>query len=230
MAKFNAGPIIGQASGSVAGLVFSHNAGGPYIRNRAIPTNPNTAAQLLVRANLSTLSGAWKGLTDGERQAWRGWARQNPVRDTLGNSITINGLNAYNKINTRLLRDGTARVDTPPVVGKPDSFLTFVQAGDIGTGAFGSTFTPALTTGNKVELWAVAENSAGVEYVENLYKFIGTSAVDEPSPWDNKTDIEAVIGTLVVGQTLHVKGFQFDPVTGLLSTALRSKVVIIDTP
>jgi len=38
-------PILSQASGSIAGITFSHNRGGMYVRARAVPTNPGSPQQ-----------------------------------------------------------------------------------------------------------------------------------------------------------------------------------------
>ena len=63
-------PIFAQASGSIAGTVFSRNAGGMYVRSRANPTNPNTDAQQAVRDAMRQLVVAWTSeLDDGQRDA-----------------------------------------------------------------------------------------------------------------------------------------------------------------
>ena len=213
-------------SGSVGGTTASHNKGGQYFRTRAIPTNPSSVAQQTVRNIMGSLSSGWSGLTGANRAAWEAWATQNPIINALGSSILMSGHQSFISLNARLLRDGTAQVDTPPVGARPDGFLTAVQDGDIGTGDVDLTFTPALTSGNKVMLYATVTNSAGITYVKNRLKLIATSAVDEPSPWDNQTEIEAILGTLIVGQTLHIEAAQFNPVTGQQSTFLRDSIVV----
>lgn len=230
MAIIRTGGIVGQISGSIAGVTYSHNKGGAYIRNRSIPTNPSSSAQLQRRADLATVSTEWQGLTAAQRTAWGEWARQNPIVNALGDSILKSGHQAYVGLNSRMLLLSGSTVATPPVTARPDGFLTLVQDGDIGTGDVDLTFTAALASGNQVELWGAVTNSAGIKYVENLYKFISFSAVDEASPWDNQSDIESILGTLIVGQTLHVKAAQVDPANGQRSTFVRSDTVIINTP
>ena len=227
--KFTPGIAVGALSGSIGGSTASHNKGGPYFRTRAIPTNPNTPAQLQRRAALATMSQNWRNLTMDQRNAWDEWARQNPITNALGMSINKSGHQSFVGINTRILLDAGTVIDVPPVISAPDAFLTILQAGDIGLGATDLTFTAALETGNKVELWAAVVNSSGIKYVENLYKFVAFSPVDQASPWDNQADLESVLGTLTVGQTLHIKAAQFDPSTGLRSPFLHSEVAITTT-
>lgn len=229
MAIFTPGPMAAQISGSIGGTTFSHNKGGAYIRNRAIPTDPSSVAQLARRATLSTLSSTWQDLLAAEREAWAEWSRQNPVINALGSSILLSGHQGYIKLNSKILLAGNTKIDVPPISAAPDAFTSVVQDGDIGLGDVNLTFAPALEAGNQVELWGAITNSAGITYVENLYKFVSFSPVDEASPWDNESDLIAALGTLTVGQTLHIKAAQYDPATGQSSQFLRDTVLISTT-
>lgn len=223
---FTPGIAVGALSGSVGGTTASHNKGGPYFRTRAIPTDPGSTSQLNQRARLATTSQNWQNLTSAQRDSWTEWARQNPIVNALGQSILKSGHQSFVGLNSRILLDGGTVIDVPPIVSAPDAFLSIVQDGDIGAGAVDLTFSAALETGNKVELWGAITNSAGITYVKNLMKFIAFSAVDEASPWDNEAEIIAVLGTLTVGQSLHIMAAQYDPGTGLRSPFLRDDVVI----
>lgn len=224
--KFTAGPLVGSVSGSMGGITASHNKGGQYFRRRAIPTNPSSTAQLQRRADLATVSTDWQNLTTAQRAAWDEWGRQNPITDALGQSILKSGHQSFVGLNSRILLASGTQIVVPPVVARPDGFLTLVQAGDTGVGNVDLTFTAALVTGNSVYLRGSVTDSAGIKYVKNLMKFISFSPVDQASPWDNESDIEAVLGTLIVGQTLHVEAAQYDPANGQVSTFVRSDVVI----
>lgn len=85
----------GQLSGSVGGVVASHNAGGAYLRNRSVPTNPNSLRQQLVRSSVTTAAGLWQGLTLAQRSAWTAYAVGTPVTNRLGESITLSGWNMF---------------------------------------------------------------------------------------------------------------------------------------
>jgi hypothetical protein len=114
--KFNS-QIIAEGSGSVAGCVFSRNRYGPYIRNRSIPTNPNSSFQQTVRANFSLLATAWNvDLDASERAAWDNYAALVPRVDSLGNAIFTTGLNWYIAVNSLRLNQAIARLDAAPVI------------------------------------------------------------------------------------------------------------------
>ena len=79
------GTLIGEASGSIASLTFSHNRGGQYVRQRTIPTNPNTVFQQAIRSLVSELTSRWQNtLTEAQRAAWDQYAVQVPLLDPLG--------------------------------------------------------------------------------------------------------------------------------------------------
>lgn len=106
-----------QRSGKQGGIVWSHNAGGPYVRNRSIPTNPNTARQVAVRNSVRALAIAWdQTLTQAQRDAWDVYAANVSWTNRLGQTITLTGLNHYIRSNTPRLVSGIAAVDVAPVV------------------------------------------------------------------------------------------------------------------
>ncbi len=228
--KFTPGIGVAALSGSMGGTTASHNKGGQYFRNRSIPTNPRTVPQLARRATLSTLSANWQDLTQANRDAWTEHARQNPTTDSLGASILLSGQQDFIKLNSKILLSGNAQIDVPPIVASPPAFFTIDQTADVGAGTFELAFTDPLEAGNQIELWAALLDSAGRNYVENQYRFISFSAVDQATPFANQADIEAVLGTATVGQTLHVKAAQFDPATGQSSVFLRDRATVITTP
>ncbi len=230
MAKFTPGPVAARISGSILGTVFSRNRGGAYMRGRTIPTDPNTASQQSARAILSAQSQAWQARTDAERAAWLNWAKQNPIIDTLGESILMSGHQAYVALNSRLAKDGATLLTLPPIAAPPLALTSIVQDGDEGAGDVDLTFaaTP-LAAGVKLWIQAAVVNSSGVSYVKNLLRFVGTSAAAETSPFDDEALIETKFGALIVGQTIHVRVATFDTATGLMSVALEDSVVVTTT-
>ncbi len=227
MAIITPGPTVAAISGSIGGTVYSRNRGGAYIRNRAIPVDPNTTAQQNARAILSNQSQAWQGLTDSQRAAWSNWAKQNPVTNTLGNSILLSGHQAYVQLNARLDLDDQTQISLPPIVAAPTALDSLVIDGDEGAGDVDATFT-ATPLGANVKLWLTAAvvNSAGISYVRNLLRFIGTSAAAQTSPYDYETQIETKFGALIVGQRIFLRVSTFDTATGLLSVALEDSVTV----
>ena len=105
----------GQLSGSVGGVVASHNKGGAYLRNRTVPTNPNSARQLTARMALASASQAWAVLTQVQRDGWNAYAAATPLVNRLGESITVSGFNMYIRTNSFLASSGESAIDDAPL-------------------------------------------------------------------------------------------------------------------
>lgn len=230
MAKFTSGPMVAAISGSISGTTFAHNRGGPYARKRAIPITSTTSFALDAKARLSNASQDWQGLTNLQRAAWLSWALQNPVTDTLGFSRHLTGAQAYISLNTRLANIAAPRLLDPPVVPAPDGLLTLTQDGDIGIGDVDIVFTATpLGATEKLYIQCAVTNSQGINNVNSLLRLVGFSPAAQGTPFDNQSIIEARLGTLIVGQKLHLRCSVMDNVTGLLSLPLVDSVVITTT-
>lgn len=227
MAKYTPGPFVSAVSGSIGGTTFSRNRGGQYTRARAVPITSTTTFAIAAKARLATASSSWQGLTAGERTAWAFWANANPSINTLGNSITLTGQQAFVGNFARMSLADATTLTSPPIIPAPDALTTVVQDGDIGLGDVDLTFAATPLAAN-VHIWLLAAvtNSAGINYIQNLLRFCATSPGAQTSPWDNQGVIETRLGTLVVGQTLTVMPRVFDSSSGLLSGPARTKVVI----
>jgi hypothetical protein len=107
--------LLTEASGSVGGCTFSHNRAGLYIRQRTLPTNPNSAGQVSVRSVFTTLAQAWsQDLTQLMRDGWDAYAAVVTKTGKLGDQIFLTGFNWYLACNTPRLQAGQARADVPP--------------------------------------------------------------------------------------------------------------------
>lgn len=230
MAIFTPGPAVGQISGRVGGSVFSHNRGGPYIRNGTIPVTSTTPEAIAAKTRLSTVSTAWKNLTDAQRRAWTDWAVANPVTNRLGHSITLPANAAYISLNTRIAAAALTQIDVPPITAAPEGLATLTQSADIGVGDFDLDFTPT-PLGAAEYLWiqCAVTNSTAIENVNNLLRFVGISAAAQATGFDHQSLVEARLGTLTAGQTVHTFASVFDGGTGLLSQPLRVSTVVTDT-
>jgi hypothetical protein len=107
--------LVTQVSGSIGGLTGAHNKGGMYFRARAIPTNPGSAYQTAVRAQVAALSTRWgEVLTAAQRTAWETYAQNVPLIDSLGEGRNVTGMNMYVRSNTVRGQCGFDYVDDGP--------------------------------------------------------------------------------------------------------------------
>lgn len=230
MAKIKLGPMVGQASGSIAATTFSHNRYGAYVRNRAIPIKSTTSYAQASKARLTEASQAWASLTDAQRLAWKNWALANPITDVLGEKQELDGHAAYVQLNTRMLAAGLTKLTAPPLVAAPAPLTTLTGSWDIGAGTFALAFTPTpLGASKSVWLMGAVVNNPAINYVKNLLRLITVSSANQTTGWDTQSVLEARLGAVSVGQKVIYFASVFDRTTGLLSAPLRVEGTIVTT-
>ena len=90
----------------MGGCTASHNKGGPYFRRRAVPTDPQSSFQSVVRQAFGDLSQEFvNNLTAGERAGWDTYAQNVSWTDVLGQSIQLSGINHFIRSNTPRLQN-----------------------------------------------------------------------------------------------------------------------------
>lgn len=90
-----------QYSGSLGGIVASHNKGGTYFRRRRTPVNTVSILRDAVKSVFASLSAGWTALTDDQRASWIAQASVQAIAGVNG-PIHINGNSFY--IRNNLLR------------------------------------------------------------------------------------------------------------------------------
>jgi len=193
-------------SGSLGSVVFSHNKGGAYMRNRVTPTKATTEYAALAKARMTTAAQAWQNLTADQQVAWREWTKTNPILHAIGQSRIVAGHVAYIRSAVTAAVTGSSVLDDPPVEPASKSLSSLAATGDIGAGVVSVVFTPSpIEATERLMVWAAVVDSPGINYVENLYKLVGVRGPETESPLEIEASIVARFGTLQVGQTLFVK-------------------------
>lgn len=210
------------SSGSRAGTTASRGRFGQYDRSRATPVNVNSTSQQARRNNLSAVSSAWRGLTDVQREAWNSFADANPQTDSLGQSVTLTGHQAYVSVNCALLAAGLAVVTVPdagaPLPAPALGAQTLTVAGF--SLAFGSNPVPA---GESLVIETSPPVSPGVSFNRDfrIVKVRAAAAVNTLV----KADLESKWGSLAAGQKFFVRVSRVGS-TGLRSAFATATVVV----
>lgn len=106
-----------QRSGKQGGIVWSHNAAGPYVRNRSVPVNPNTDRQAAVRTAVRNLAIFWETqLSQAQRDGWDVYGANVNWMNRLGQSIKLTGLNHFIRCNTQKVVSGIATILQAPAI------------------------------------------------------------------------------------------------------------------
>jgi hypothetical protein len=193
-------------SGSVGAVTSSHNRSGQYRRQRSMPTQPRTTAQINARSRLTTQSAAWRGLTDAQRAAWASFANSFTVVNSLGAAIQLTGHQCFVKVNTTNLVNGDSVVTSPPAL---PAFVACTVTGltaTAGTPVFTiQGTTPAGTT--KYQIYASPQLSAGVSY-NNNFRLITVGTTFTTGNLDIKTAYVTKFGAVIAGKRIFVKVVQ----------------------
>jgi hypothetical protein len=224
--KVKLGPIIGQASGSIGAQTFAHNRFGMYTRNRTIPTQPNSAKQLIRRSAFATLSAAWAIRTTAERLAWKIWAQNNPVVDRLGDKRILTGHQAYVALNSRLIQIGEPSATTPPILPMPTGLTSVSVVVSIATNNAAVTFLPdPLGANNGIYVQACKCPTATINYTKNLMRFAACGGKAQASPY-SVANLDGILGALTLNETCVFWIHVFDEVNGQLSPPREVRALV----
>jgi hypothetical protein len=202
-------------SGSVAGVTSSRNRFGQYRRSRAIPVNPSSSFQGVVRARFGTNAAAWKALTATQRAGWTSLGALMTRQDSLGQSYTLTGLQAFMCVNDNLSAAGEALLSDAPAFATPGGLATAVITLTAAAFSIAYTVTP-LAASTRLFSYFSPQRSAGRQY-ESDVRLTAVSAAAAASPANVFAAYQARFGTPVVGNRIfcefrtHKGGFVSAP-------------------
>lgn len=207
--------LVPPQSGSKEGVTASRNRFGQYLRTRAIPVNPSSFAQGAVRARMAGNSAAWRLLTSAQRAGWGDLGLMMVRTDSLGQSYSLQGNQAYASINNNLLAVGAAITPDAPAMATPVALATVTIT--LTAAAFSIAYTatplPALTY---LMVFASPQRSAGRNFEADL-RLIKCGAVAGASPLVITTEYTAKFGIPITGNKVFLslvtmtKGFESGP-------------------
>ena len=225
--KLKYAAYIESASGKMGNVVASTGKGGAYQRARVIPFNPKSTAQTTARANMTTVSQDWKGLTEGQRVAWNSAAPNWISTGIFGNKLEPSGFNLYVKLNLNLLTIGVAQIVSPPTKSAVASLSTF-SAAQVHAGATTLTFTATpAPAGSSVIVEATAPQSAGRYSIKSQYRVIAVLAAGQASPYTATTVYNAKFGTPgAAGQKVFFRIKSVSSTTGQIGASLTAVATV----
>lgn len=185
------------------------------MRTRAIPVNPNTTQQGVVRARMSANAAAWRTLTNAQRAGWSDLGASMTRSDSLGSSYTFNGFMAFCSVNNNQVMAGNATLTDAPALVTPATILTAVITLTAAALSVAYTVTP-LAAGARLCSFVSPQRSAGRNF-EADYRLLAVSAAAAASPANLYAAYVAKFGLPIVGNriffsfTTYLGGFQSGP-------------------
>lgn len=189
-------------SGSYQGITSSRNRNGQYVRTRATPVQPRTAAQIAQRTRQTVNAAAWRALTAAQRAGWGDLGLSMTRTDSLGQSYTLTGFQAYCSVNNILAVMGSTLISDAPVLSTPVGLLTMTLT--LTNAAFSVAYTTTpLAANTKLIIRCSPQRSAGRTY-EADYRVITVTAAAAASPANILTAYTARFGAPVTGNKVFV--------------------------
>lgn len=227
-------PIISEASGSMAGCTFSRNRGGPFIRARVTPVNPNSTYQQTVRSLMSQGSSLWSDtLTDAQRAAWDTYALNVPLPNRLGDPINVGGIGMYQRCNVGRLNPQEAtllRINDAPTIYDlgpytAPAIASISAAADTLDVSFTDTDAWANETGAAMIIAVSRPTNPAINYFKGPYRFAEAVLGDDTTAPTSPVTVTAPF-PIAAGQ----KVFAFVRVTrldGRLSASFRDGAIAV---
>jgi len=229
MAKVKFSALVSEMRNKLNGSVFSKNRGGNYLRNKVTPVNPQTAAQVAARSQLSFYSQAWKGLTQAQRDAWNAAIEEWATTDIFGDIKNPTGLQLYAKVNINIQNAGGAPVVDPPAKVGAAALDTVAPVFD--TAAVDPAiinYTPnQVPVDHTLMIEATPQLSAGISNANSKFRAIQTEPAGNLSPAIITAAYTAKFGALVPGKKVFVRCKLIRNTTGEVSQSLVGSTIVL---
>lgn len=171
-------PVYSKASGSIAGLTYSHNRGGMYTRARVTPTDPASTRQLIIRGAMATLAPAWlNDLTSVQRAGWKTYGDNVSMTNRLGETVYLTGQQHFLRSNVPRIQFGLTMLTTAPTTYNLGTFTMPSIASayddlDINI-TFDNTDAWAGLSGAQMLLWGGLEQNASRSFYKGPFRSMG---------------------------------------------------------
>jgi len=145
--KFSA--LVTDMKGKAGGSIFSKNKQGSYFRNNKWGGGRKSARWDAAKVRLSTLSNAWRNLSQEQREAWESAAVDFPFTNKFQEQYIASGYQLYMSLNGNLYANNLPTLTVPGENRPFPEDMTFaVATPDIPwvTGGTGATFPIVGTT------------------------------------------------------------------------------------
>lgn len=178
--------IVTQASGSVGGTTYAHNQAGLYMRARSIPTNPNTTFQATVRNTFRSIMNRWTNVLDGgQRAAWSNYAKNVPIKNSLGDNIIIGDNAMYLRTQSVCAQEGLAYKDSAPTIYDLGAFTEPVPTITAGSTDLSLAFTAGDSwhaPNGAMGVWAGRPQNGSVNFFKGPWRYVGAIDGTATSP------------------------------------------------
>lgn len=210
MAISREGPIVGQISGAIGGVVFNAGSRSGVISKRP-PPNPTVSNEQRRRHGFLQIAQAkWRAGTDAQRSLWNSFASTLPWTNRLSIRRPISGYTAWLSFDLQLdpLQTGTfALYDPPLAVSAPTPIISAAAFDHDGACTITTQTPPALSVIEVLTIRLIRQFGARTSPGQTI--LVGTK-----QRWDPTEDWASEIATAGVafkaGDNLVIKIYWID--------------------
>jgi hypothetical protein len=199
LAKVTFGAIASSARGKIAGIVYSRNQNGFYVRAKGTVTNEPSTRRTFVRDNVTDLAAAWnETLSDTDRESWREFGKFHSIAREQPGGRNDAGREAFFSLNGKLLNAGETLITTPPSNLEVTPLVALGASATAGTpGTAEISFTPGTVPANHLlEIWATAPANPGRNSFTGMWRWLCALPPGETSPSNITTEYAARFGNV----------------------------------
>ena len=202
--------IIDVPQSGKCGLTVTFPSRNGLVRRAwVVPANPQSIAQLAVRARLATQASAYDGLTEAQQNAWIAAASTVQSKPRLGQSGPLTGLQLFVRLNANLTRVGEPALTTPSDRPTFDANIaTGLELTNVSNNV-AVKLTCSGSSGAFNEVWACAPQNSGTRRPLS-WRRLG----ELPAVVGGKADLTALysakFGLPVAGQRVFVRSQQME--------------------
>ena len=227
MASIKMGNIVVDMRGKISGNVYSKNKGGAYSRVRVVPTNPNSSYQAAVRANFTTNSQAWRGLTEAERTSWRQAVGNFPRINRVGDAHNLSGNALYQSLNKNLDDVDLGPISSAPAPASVTAVAVSTAVADTTLQTLVITLSAVVPANTSLKIFATDTLSAGVESPGTKLRQIQAAGNGDAAALSLTTNYLAKYGAIgAAGSKIFYKIVPVNETTGQLGAEISDSIII----
>jgi hypothetical protein len=167
-------------------------------------------------------SSAWRGLTSTQRNGWTDLGAQMTRTDSLGQTYTLNGFEAFCSVNNNLAAAGDALVTTAPLFTVPTALASITPTITAASFSLAYTATP-LPASTRIFWYCGPQRTAGRSF-EGDMRLINVTAAAAASPTNVLASYQARFGSPVTGNRIFISGVAY--AGGFVSQPLLTSAVV----
>lgn len=167
-------------------------------------------------------SAAWRALTSLQRTGWADLGAQISRTDSLGQTYTLNGFEAYCSVNNNRLAAGDTVLSDAPLYTVPAALLTLTPTLTSASFSLAYTTTP-LAAATRAFWYCGPQRTAGRSF-EGDMRLINVTAAAAASPTNILASYQGRFGTPVTGNRIFISGCTYN--AGFLSQPLLVSQVV----